>query len=131
MKELKFKDKERAVVGNIKVTCSMDKRTLPPVEKRIAKEIHPNNKAKSTLELIEAINVNIVDINIFLSMQVVQTTPFQILLERPFFAITKCETKDYTSKDQHITLIDSKNRRRQCKVAIKVRKIKRDERWDF
>ncbi|KAL5521807.1 hypothetical protein ACEPAF_2555 [Sanghuangporus sanghuang] len=79
----------------------------------------------STIGMISNAKFTIAGIDVSLQVQVVPNAPFQALLGRPFFAITECETKDYTSGDQHITLTDPNDRRKQSKVATGIRTIAR------
>jgi hypothetical protein len=46
------------------------------------------------------------DIDIYLQVQVVPNTPYDILLGRPFYALTECITKDFANGDQHLTITD-------------------------
>ena len=80
----------------------------------------------STLGLIPNAKFTIANVDIILQVQVVRQAPFQVLLGRPFFAVTECATKDFVSGDQHITLTDPTNRSRQCKVATGIRNVTRE-----
>ena len=85
------------------------------------------NTAKSaTLGLIPNTKFTIAAIDVMLQVQVVRQAPFQVLLGRPFFAVTECETKDFVSGDQHITLTDPHDKSRQCKVATGIRNVTRE-----
>ena len=75
----------------------------------------------STLGTIQNMRFLIAGIELRLQVQVVRNTPFEVLLGRLFFALTECETKDFVSRDQHITLMDPSNRARWCKVVTSVR----------
>jgi hypothetical protein len=46
------------------------------------------------------------DIDIYLQVQVMPNAPYDILLSRPFYALTECITKDFTNSDQHLTIMD-------------------------
>jgi hypothetical protein len=46
------------------------------------------------------------DIDIYLQVQVMPNAPYDILLGRPFYALTECITKDFTNGDQHLTITD-------------------------
>lgn len=75
----------------------------------------------TTLGMIENAKFTIGGVDVMLQVQVVRHAPFEALLGRPFFAITECETKDFLSGDQHLTLTDPANRDRKCTVATGVR----------
>ena len=80
----------------------------------------------STLGLIPNAKFTIANIDVILQVQVVRQAPFQVLLGRPFFAVTECETKDFVSGDQYVTLTDPTDRSRQCKVATGIRNVTRE-----
>jgi hypothetical protein len=46
------------------------------------------------------------DIDIYVQVQVMPNTPYNILLGRLFYALTKCITKDFANSDQHLTVMD-------------------------
>jgi hypothetical protein len=46
------------------------------------------------------------DIDIYLQVQVMPNAPYDILLGRPFYALTECITKDFANSDQHLTVTD-------------------------
>ncbi|KAL5536583.1 hypothetical protein ACEPAF_405 [Sanghuangporus sanghuang] len=79
----------------------------------------------STIGMISNAKFMIAEIDVLLQVQVVPNAPFQALLGRPFFTIMECETKDYTSGDQHITLTDLNDHRKQSKVATGIQMIVR------
>jgi hypothetical protein len=62
------------------------------------------------------------DIDIYLQVQVMPNAPYDILLGRPFYALTKCITKDFMNGDQHLTITDPNTR--QC-VTIPTKEWKR------
>jgi hypothetical protein len=62
------------------------------------------------------------DIDIYLQVQVMPNAPYDILLSRPFYTLTKCITKDFTNGDQHLTITDPNTR--QC-VTIPTKEQKR------
>lgn len=75
----------------------------------------------STLGVIQDAKFAVAGIEVKLQIHVVRQAPFEVLLGRPFFSITECETKDFVSGDQHITLTDPRDRNRRCKVATGIR----------
>jgi hypothetical protein len=46
------------------------------------------------------------DIDIYLQVQVMPNTPYNILFGCPFYALTECITKDFANGDQHLTIMD-------------------------
>ena len=75
----------------------------------------------STLGVIQDAKFAVAGIEVKLQIHVVRQAPFEVLLGRPFFSITECETKDFVSGDQHITLTDPRDSNRRCKVATGIR----------
>ena len=52
------------------------------------------------------------EVEVMLNAQIVEVAPFEVLLGRPFFAATQCETKDFPDGNQTIVLTDPKSGRR-------------------
>lgn len=75
----------------------------------------------STLGRIRDARFRVAGVDLKLQVQVVSVAPFEVLLGRPFFALTKCETKDFLSGDQHITITDPRDRNRRSKVSTGIR----------
>jgi hypothetical protein len=67
------------------------------------------------------------DIDIYLQVQVMPNTPYDILLGHPFYALTECITKDFANGDQHLTITDPNTR--QC-VMIPTKEQKRHQHPD-
>jgi hypothetical protein len=67
------------------------------------------------------------DIDIYLQVQVMPNTPYDILLGHPFYALTECITKDFANGDQHLTITDPNTR--QC-VTILTKEQKRHQHPD-
>lgn len=97
---------------------------------RLALEIDVNNTMSleaantgqvQTMGVIKGVKFRIAGINLSLHAHVVQNCPFEILLGRPFFALTECETKDFKSGDQHITITDPDDESQRRKIATSVR----------
>jgi hypothetical protein len=61
------------------------------------------------------------DIDIYLQVQVMLNVPYDILLGRPFYALTECIMKDFANGDQHLTVMDPNTR--QC-IMIPTRERK-------
>jgi hypothetical protein len=64
------------------------------------------------------------DIDIYLQVQVMPNAPYDILLGRPFYALTECITKDFANRDQHLTVTDPNTRK--C-ITIPTREQKRHQ----
>ena len=75
-----------------------------------------------TLGLCSAVPFRIADIEIELQVHVVKMAPFQLLLGRPFFAATECETKDFASGHQQITITDPNNPLIRRTIATKMKR---------
>jgi hypothetical protein len=67
------------------------------------------------------------DIDIYLQVQVMPNTPYDILLGCPFYALTECITKDFANGDQHLTITDPNTW--QC-ITIPTREQKRHQHPD-
>lgn len=63
-------------------------------------------------------------VDLYLQLQVLDDAPFEVLLGRPFFALTACETRDFPSGEQQITLTDPETGERVM-VATKPRNGRR------
>jgi hypothetical protein len=70
------------------------------------------------------------DIDIYLQVQVMPNAPYDILLGRPFYALTECITKDFANGDQHLTVTDP-NTRKCVMIPTKERKRHRHPDPDF
>jgi hypothetical protein len=62
------------------------------------------------------------DNDIYLQVQVMPNAPYDILLGRPFYALTECITKDFANGNQHLTITDPNTQ--QC-VTIPTKEWKR------
>jgi hypothetical protein len=67
------------------------------------------------------------NIDIYLQVQVIPNTPYDILLGCLFYALTECITKDFANGDQHLTVTDPNTW--QC-IMIPTREWKRHQRPD-
>lgn len=59
-----------------------------------------------TLGLVPKLRIAIGDIELTVQAHVVESAPFEILIGRPFYAVTRCITTDYENGDQHLSLLD-------------------------
>jgi hypothetical protein len=57
-----------------------------------------------------------------------QNTPYNILLGRLFYTLMECITKDFTNRDQHLTIMDPNTQ--QC-VTILTREQMRQHHLDL
>jgi hypothetical protein len=69
-----------------------------------------NDTRSTTLGLLQDLKFAFGPVEICLQVQVVEKAPFEVLLGRPFFALTACFTKDFQTGDQHITITDPNTR---------------------
>lgn len=76
-----------------------------------------------TLGVVQNARLRIAGVVVMLQIHVVRNAPFEILLGRPFFAVTECETKDFENGDQYITLTDPMNCSRRCQIATGIRTV--------
>jgi hypothetical protein len=67
------------------------------------------------------------DIDIYLQVQVMPNTPYDILLGHLFYALTECITKDFADRDQHLTITDPNTQ--QC-VMIPTKEWRRHQHPD-
>jgi hypothetical protein len=81
-----------------------------------------NSTITETHDRLHNIRFTFDDIDIYLQVQVMPNTPYNILLGRPFYALTECITKDFANGDQHLTVTDPNTQ--QC-VTIPTRERKR------
>ena len=63
-----------------------------------------NENTVRTLGRLRNLAISIGDIEFYLQVQVVGNAPFEVLLGRPFFALSACKTKDFPTGEQHISL---------------------------
>ena len=96
------------------------------VNKTIWLEAADSGKSE-TLGLVNNLRFNIAGIDVELQVHVVRVAPFEVLLGRPFFAATECETKDFANGDQHITITDPNDSQVRRKVATKFKRYFQEE----
>jgi hypothetical protein len=65
-----------------------------------------NSTITKTHSHLHNIHFTFDDIDIYLQVQVMPNTPYDILLGCPFYALTECITKDFANGDQHLTIMD-------------------------
>lgn len=65
-----------------------------------------NNTINHTLGVIRSLTFEFDGVVLPLQVHVVENAPFEVLLGRPFFALSKCNTKDYIQGEQQVTLTD-------------------------
>ncbi|KDQ09756.1 hypothetical protein BOTBODRAFT_116731 [Botryobasidium botryosum FD-172 SS1] len=63
-----------------------------------------NNSTNRTMGFLPRVRVSFGGMELLLRVQVVDNAPFEILLGRPFFSLTSCETKDFRTGEQHVML---------------------------
>lgn len=104
------------------------------VWKRIGTHLHPNETTlletadlgvTRTIGKIPNVKLTIGGIDFNLPMHVVTDGPFLILIGRPFFAASECETKDYATGEQLVTISDPQNRNNKSMIATGSRTVGR------
>jgi hypothetical protein len=65
-----------------------------------------NNTRNHTLSLIQNVRLTLGPISLLLQIQVIEDAPFEVLLGRPFFALSSCITEDSTNGESYITIRD-------------------------
>lgn len=65
-----------------------------------------NSTKSKTLGIIPDLTIRIGDIILTVRAHVVPQGPFRVLLGRPFFVLTSCNSKDFRTGEQHITITD-------------------------
>ena len=65
-----------------------------------------NSSKSSTLGAIPNVSMTIGDLELTVYVHIVEEAPFEVLLGRPFFVLTKCETKDTEDGGQVLRLTD-------------------------
>jgi hypothetical protein len=108
------------VKGKLMVECILDSGCQIVVINSVIWEKLSNNLQVERALKMEAANSTITethgrlrniwftfdDIDIYLQVQVMPNTPYDILLGHLFYALTKCITKDFANGDQHLTVMD-------------------------
>jgi hypothetical protein len=123
------------VEGKLMVECILDSGCqIVAMNSTIWEKLGNNLQVERTLKM-EAANSTITemhgrlrnirftfdDIDIYLQVQVMPNAPYDILLGRPFYALTECITKDFANGDQHLTVMDP-NMRQCVTIPTKERK---------
>jgi hypothetical protein len=85
---------------------------------RVLKMEAANSTITETHGRLRNVRFTFDDIDIYLQVQVMLNAPYDILLGRPFYALTECITKDFANGDQHLTVTDPNTQ--QC-VTIPTR----------
>jgi hypothetical protein len=88
---------------------------------RVLKMEAANSTITETHGHLRNIQFTFNDIDIYLQVQVMPDAPYDILLGRPFYALTECITKDFANGDQHLTVTDP-NTRQYVTIPTKERK---------
>ena len=65
-----------------------------------------NSSKSATLGAIPNVSMTIGDLELAVYVHIVEEAPFEVLLGRPFFVLTKCETKDTEDGGQVLRLTD-------------------------
>jgi hypothetical protein len=65
-----------------------------------------NNTQNETVGKLRNLRFTFGDMDLWMQMHVVEDAPYEILLGKPFFALTTCTSKFFMNGDQHITITD-------------------------
>jgi hypothetical protein len=84
-----------------------------------------NETTSRTLGMVPNIKVCVSGLELSLQVQIVEKAPFEVLLGRPFYALTSCITRDFPDGEQHITLTDP-NTSHTITIATKARERRRE-----
>lgn len=87
-----------------------EKLEVPMNSTRATKLESANAQTTSTLGLIEDLRLQISPLVVYLQVQVVPDTPFEVLLGRPFFDVTSCSDVSTSGGSHEIRLRDPKTR---------------------
>jgi hypothetical protein len=123
------------VEGKLTVECILDSGCQIVAMKSVIWEKLGNNSQVERALKMEAANSTITemhgrlrnihftfdDIDIYLQVQVMPNTPYDILPGHPFYTLTEC-IKDFANSDQHLTVMDPNTQ--QC-VTILTKEWKR------
>lgn len=99
--------------------------TLCP-DKSLTLETATGGRADSLGQICD-VPVQVGDIEVLITFEVMRDAAFDLLLGQPFFAITECETKVYENGDQHITISAPEDRRHRNKIPTMVRQVRCDQ----
>ena len=87
-------------------------KTGTPLSKERAWTLEAANGTKSqTLGLVDYVTLTFGQLRVALRVQVVDDAPFELLLGRPFYTLTNCNTQDFTDGEQHLTVTDPQSKR--------------------
>ena len=79
-----------------------------------------NKTRTQTMGLLQNLKVKVADMELILQVQVMDDTPYDLLLGQPFFALASCVTRVYPNGEQYLTLHDP-NSKREITVPTKQR----------
>ncbi|KAJ7470471.1 hypothetical protein FB451DRAFT_1038186, partial [Mycena latifolia] len=72
-------------------------------DKTLTMESADSNQS-TTVGVVENLKIMVGDIDLLLQVHVVDGAPFDILMGRPFFRFTECQTKDRTDRMQELAI---------------------------
>ena len=70
--------------------------------------------------MIPRLKVQIGGISIVMPVYIVKEATFNVIFRRPFFVLTECTTKDYTSSKQTLLLTDPADQSQKSQVETQV-----------
>jgi hypothetical protein len=77
-----------------------------------------NNTQNETVGKLRNLRVTFGDMDLYMQMQVVEDAAYEVLLGKPFFALTRCTSKFFANGDEHITLTDPNTGRMVTILAV-------------
>lgn len=89
-------------------------------KERVRTNLRPANAGSIAIEgVIPRLKVSVGGISMVMPVHVVKDTTFDMIIGRPFFALTECETKDFKDGNQILTLTDPADQNRKCQVETR------------
>ena len=111
---------EATFAGNVKAECILDSGSQfiamrRDIWEKTGLSLHPdtastveaaNSSKSSTLGAIPNVTMTIGELELSVYVHIVEEAPFEVLLGRPFFVLTNCETKDTEDGGQMLRITD-------------------------
>ena len=86
-----------------------------------------SSETSSTLGVMKDLWVEVAGVGMALQMHVARNSPVEVLLGRPFFAITEAQTNCFANGDVYLTLTDPRDRNRRTKIKATTRVWERED----
>ncbi|EJC97453.1 uncharacterized protein FOMMEDRAFT_163275 [Fomitiporia mediterranea MF3/22] len=99
------------------VMCKDVWKRLGVPKERVQTNLRPANAGSIAIKgVILRLKVSVGGISMVMPVHVVKDTTFDMIIRRPFFALTECETKDFKDSNQILTLTDPADQNQKCQV---------------